>query len=227
MAKKKAKSISLVDLPDFEVAASGHLALGLPLSSSSSPMAGSTHFTFGSLAPVQVNQIPGFGSPNTQVLLPVSASPLSPRFVSPPVAKALPHPGLGSALGGSVSGHGFALAGSRSAIDGLNSTVVGSVSTDGGSVSVSGFGSAAAPGFVVFGSVAGSAGLGSAAASVGFGSAAASTGSVSGLPPSAENVSLPSSTAVGSASLTAAGSAGIRSDVASAGHGSAAAFVGF
>ncbi|CAN6892304.1 unnamed protein product [Brassica oleracea] len=226
MAKKKAKSISLVDLPDFDVAASGHLVLGLPLSSSSSPMAGSTHFTFGSLAPVQVNQIPGFGSPNTQVLLPVSASPLSPRSVSPPVAKAFPHPGLGSALGGSVSGHGFALARSRSAIDGLNSTVVGSVSTDGGSVSVSGFGSAAA-GFVGFGSAAGSSGLGSAAASVGFGSAAASTGSVSGLPPSAENVSLPtvSSTAVGSASLTAAGSVGIRSAVASAGHGSAAAFV--
>ncbi|CAN6995847.1 unnamed protein product, partial [Brassica oleracea var. botrytis] len=229
MAKKKAKSISLVDLPDFDVAASEHLALGLPLSSSSSPMAGSTHFTFGSLAPVQVNQIPGFGSPNIQVLLPISASPLSPRSVSPPVAKAFLHPGLGSALGGSASGHGFALAGSRSAVDGLKSTVVGSVSTDGGSVSVSGFGSAAAAGFVGFGSAAGSAGLGSAAASVGFGSAAASTGSVSGLPPSAENVSLPtvSSTAVGSASPTAAGSAGIGSVVASAGHGSAVAFVGF
>ncbi|WZZ32534.1 hypothetical protein YC2023_015935 [Brassica napus] len=143
------------------------------------------------------------------------------------IAKAFLHPGLGSALGGSASGHGFALAGSRSAVDGLKSTVVGSVSTDGGYVSVSGFGSAAAAGFVGFGSAPGSAGLGSAAASVGFGSAAASTGSVSGLPPSAENVSLPtvSSTAVGSASPTAAGSVGIGSVVASAGHGSAVAFV--
>ncbi|CAN6971907.1 unnamed protein product [Brassica rapa subsp. trilocularis] len=237
MAKKKAKSISLVDLPDFDVPASGHLALGLPLSSSSSPMAGSPLFSFGSLAPVQFHLFPGVGPLNTQALLPVSASPLSPRSVSPPAAEAFPHPGLGSALGGSVSGHGFALAGSRSAIDGLKSTVVGSVSTDGGSVSVSGFGSTAAAGSVGFGSATGSAGLGSAAASVGFGSVgvasagsdAASVGTVSGLPPSAENVSLPtvSSTGVGSASLTAAGSAGIGSDVASAGHGSAAASVGF
>ena len=237
MAKKKAKSVSLVDLPDFDVPASGCLALGLPLSSSSSPMAGSPLFSFGSLAPVQFHLIPGVGPLNTQALLPVSASPLSPRSVSPPAVEAFPHPGLGSALGGSVSGHGFALAGSRSEIDGLKSTVVGSVSTDGGSVFVSGFGSAAAAGSVGFGSATGSAGLGSAAASVGFGSvgvasagsAAASVGTVSGLPPSAENVSLPtvSSTGVGSASLTAAGSAGIGSDVASAGHGSAAASVGF
>ncbi|KAG5416159.1 hypothetical protein IGI04_003726 [Brassica rapa subsp. trilocularis] len=242
MAKKKAKSISLVDLPDFDVPASGHLALGLPLSSSSSPMAGSPLFSFGSLAPVQFQLIPGVGPLNTQALLPVSASPLSPRSVSPPAVEAFPHPGLGSALGGSVSGHGFALAGSRSEIDGLKSTVVGSVSTDGGSVSVSGFGSAAAAGSVGFGYASGSAGLGSAglgsaAASVGFGfvgvasagSAAASVGTVSGLSPSAENVSLPtvSSSGVGSASLTAVGSAGIRSDVVSAGHGSAAASVGF
>ncbi|KAG5384721.1 hypothetical protein IGI04_036191 [Brassica rapa subsp. trilocularis] len=112
MAKKKAKSISLVDLPDFDVPASGHLALGLPLSSSSSPMAGSPLFSFGSLAPVQFHLFPGVGPLNTQALLPVSASPLSPRSVSPPAAEAFPHPGLGSALGGSVSGHGFALAGS-------------------------------------------------------------------------------------------------------------------
>lgn len=51
MAKKKIKSISVVDLPDFDVPVSGSMILGSDFSTLAPPSGGSPQFSFGSFAP--------------------------------------------------------------------------------------------------------------------------------------------------------------------------------
>lgn len=84
MAKKKIRTISLVDFSDSGVAVSGSTIPGPPPSSIPSPVAGSPHFTFGSLAPVPfMSGLASLPSPSLGFGL-LSVSPIHSGAVSIP-----------------------------------------------------------------------------------------------------------------------------------------------
>ncbi|KAF3564611.1 hypothetical protein DY000_02017990 [Brassica cretica] len=85
MVKKKNLSVSLVDLPEIEVAASGSSALGTNLSSLAILPSGSASAASGFLPSVQSDMPSGSVSPAGPVLQSVVASPPIFQSVSPPI----------------------------------------------------------------------------------------------------------------------------------------------
>ncbi|KAF2563502.1 hypothetical protein F2Q70_00016323 [Brassica cretica] len=97
MLKKKKLFVSLVDLPEIEVAASGSSALGTNLSSLAILPSGSASAASGFLAFVQSDLPSGSASPAGPVLLSVVASPPVLQSVSPPILE------VRTSIGGSGS----------------------------------------------------------------------------------------------------------------------------
>ncbi|XP_013658199.2 uncharacterized protein LOC106362919 [Brassica napus] len=87
MAKKKNKSISLVDLPEIDVAASGSSTLGINLSSLANLPFGSATAASGFLVPTQSSLVSGHGSPVGPVLPLVVVSPSTLHSDSPPISE--------------------------------------------------------------------------------------------------------------------------------------------